>query len=434
MCVLILRKFLLKASILVFLSGCASTGSNSFKEMSAAYRDVVEQYSNDNILLNIVRVSQNMPMSFLDIPSVVGSGTITKSANLSTQVFASNPRSFTGFFSAGNTITDTSNTAAGVGLSVNNSFSFTQSSLDNSSFMTSFYREIPLDVLDFRGTERLRPRAIDYILIIDSIEANSSNGKVRLRVENDPLSKEYDHFQSVFRILMELGLRVEKITKKIPIGSPIEANKSLFSSLSDSVVSGIAKGALSIDEVKQGSMSFYQLNKVETVSRLCINKYRSEQILGDLLSPKNYCENSEKLPESLEDFSEYIKFIKKSYPNASNLELNIKLRSTGNVFDFLGNILVSQTINPEREILIMPSQTDLKTTFALYNKPTPLFKIYRNRPDIEAVVKVTYKGNMYSIAADDNSHSKVVLEYISTLLTFSKVPGSIPVSPAVIVR
>jgi hypothetical protein len=233
---------------------------------------------------------------------------------------------------------------------------------------------------------------------------------------------------------MEFGLRVEKITKKIPIGSPIEANKSFFSSLSDSVVAGIAKGTLSIDEVKKGSTSFYQLNKVEIVSRLCINKYRSEQIAGNLLSPKNYCENSEKLPESLEDFSEYINFIKKSYPNASNLELNIKLRSTGNVFDFLGNILVSQTINPEREILIMPSQTDLKTTFAVYNKPTPLFKIYRNRPDIEAVVKVTYKGNMYSIAADDNSHSKVVLEYISTLLTFSKVPGSIPVSPAVIVR
>jgi hypothetical protein len=34
-----------------------STRSASFKEMSSSYREVVEQYSNDNILLNIIRAS-----------------------------------------------------------------------------------------------------------------------------------------------------------------------------------------------------------------------------------------------------------------------------------------------------------------------------------------------------------------------------------------
>jgi hypothetical protein len=38
------------------LSGCAGlTNSTSFREMSSAYREVLEQYSNDNVLLNIVR-------------------------------------------------------------------------------------------------------------------------------------------------------------------------------------------------------------------------------------------------------------------------------------------------------------------------------------------------------------------------------------------
>jgi hypothetical protein len=121
-------------------------------------------------------------------------------------------------------------------------------------------------------------------------------------------------------------------------------------------------------------------------------------------------------------------------PATNYLELSFKIRSTGNVFDFLGNVLISPTMNQDRKIKIVPSQTDLETTFALYNKPTNLFKIYKNDPSIKAATQVTYQGNTYSIAADDDSHSKIVLEYISTLLTFAKVPGSIPASPAVILR
>ena len=429
-----IRSILIYIGILIAISGCTATGSNSFKAMSSAYRDVVEQYSNDNILLNIVRVSQNMPMSFLDIPSVVGSGTMTQNANLSAQLFTNNPSSLPGYFSAGNTANDSSNVSAGVGMSVNNSFSFTQSSLDNSSFMSSFYREIPLDVLDFRGTERLRPRAIDYMLIIDSIDGASPDESVRLRVENDPLSKDYEYFQLVLRILMELGLRVEKISKKTPIGPPVEAAKSGPSTFGDAVIEGISKGSLSVAEIKQNGKAYYQLNKVETVSRLCVNKYRAQQIVGGLLSPKTYCEHSEKLPKSLENFDQYLEWIKRHHPNTKNLDLSFKIRSTGNVFDFLGNVLIAQATHPEREILISPSQTDLQTTFAVYNKPTTLFKIYRNQPNIDAATSVIYKGNTYSIAANDDSHSKIVLEYISTLLTFSKVPGSIPASPAVIIR
>lgn len=429
-----IRNTILHFGVILLISGCAATGSNSFKEMSSAYREVVEQYSNDNILLNIVRVSNNMPMSFLDIPSVVGSGTVSQNASLSAQIFSGNPSSFPGYFSAANTSTDTSNSSAGIGLSINNSFSFTQSSLDNSSFMTSFYREIPLDILDFRGTERLRPRAIDFMLAIDSIHGINKDGVIQFKAENDPLSKDYDNFQSIFRILLELGLRVEKITKKTPIGPAIEASKSGPSNLTDSVVNGISNGTFSLDESVKNNKIYYQLNKIETSSRLCVNKFRTQQIVGNLLSPKTYCTNSEQPPTSEENFSEYLNWVKTTYPNLNNLELSFKLRSTGNIFDFLGNVLIAQSTHPEREIMIYPSLTDMKTTFALYNKPTTLFKIYRNEPNIAAATKVTYKGNTYTIAADDNSHTKIVLEYLSTLLTFSKVPGSIPQSPAVIIR
>ena len=90
---------LLQIAVLMVIAGCSNTRSGSFKDMSSAYREVVEQYSTDNILLNIVRASNNMPLSFLDIPTVVGSGSMTVNAGVGTNVFSTNPSSFGGFFS-----------------------------------------------------------------------------------------------------------------------------------------------------------------------------------------------------------------------------------------------------------------------------------------------------------------------------------------------
>ena len=115
------------------LAGCGGlTNSTSFREMSSAYRDVLEQYSNDNILLNIVRSAQSMPVSFLDMPSVMGSGAVSNQLQVGPSIYGVAPgSSLAGFF----TPAAGSGVSAGVTLGVNNSFNFTQSSLDNSNFM-----------------------------------------------------------------------------------------------------------------------------------------------------------------------------------------------------------------------------------------------------------------------------------------------------------
>jgi hypothetical protein len=40
----------------------------------------------------------------------------------------------------------------------------------------------------------------------------------------------------------------------------------------------------------------------------------------------------------------------------------------------------------------------------------------------------------YSIADDDDSYTKEVIEFMSTLVTIAKIPGAIPATPAVVVR
>ncbi len=125
-----IERHYLRAALLVLcviLAGCGSINKSSFREMSTSYRELVEEYTNDNLLMNIVRSSEDMPLSFLDIPSVTGSGSVSPGASASMTGISAQPSSRLGFFSTG----VGSSYTLGATLSVNNSFTFTQSSLDN---------------------------------------------------------------------------------------------------------------------------------------------------------------------------------------------------------------------------------------------------------------------------------------------------------------
>ena len=64
------------------LSSCTLL-TPEFSEMSATYAEVVEKYQTNNILVNVARASQQRPLSFLDIPTVIGSGSVSASAGIS---------------------------------------------------------------------------------------------------------------------------------------------------------------------------------------------------------------------------------------------------------------------------------------------------------------------------------------------------------------
>jgi hypothetical protein len=172
-----------------FLSGCAGlTGSTSFGAMSSAYREVLEQYSNDNILLNVVRSAKSMPVSFLDMPSVMGSGNVSNGANLNLSLLATDPGSLSGFLSPALG----SGSATGASLSVSNSFNFTQSSLDNSNFMVSFLTNMRPDVIANLTNSQSSSRSVLYSLAIESFEWQDASGAVTYKFVNDPFSPDFD--------------------------------------------------------------------------------------------------------------------------------------------------------------------------------------------------------------------------------------------------
>ena len=78
-----LKKAILALSAVGILTSCTTPVTPDFTEMSANYAGILEQYQLNSILINIIRASNERPLSFLDIPSINGSGNVSTSPNLS---------------------------------------------------------------------------------------------------------------------------------------------------------------------------------------------------------------------------------------------------------------------------------------------------------------------------------------------------------------
>jgi hypothetical protein len=420
----------------IALSGCAPTGSSSFRDMSAAYRDVLEDYANDNVLLNIIRSSKQMPVSFLDMPSVIGTGSVGVSAGVNSSIASRAPNAVTGFFSAAAT-SGTSSYAPSVGLSVNSSFNFTQSSLDNAQFMTSFLGDIRPDIVANLTNNQTRPRSILYALVIDYIELRSDKNVVLSTYINNPNLPGFADFQSALYTLIQAGLSTEIVMAKQKVSALMtaeELNRNLVA-----VVAAQAQPGTMVEEVKVGGMTKYQVVRSMPVTRMCLNKQAEIETLGQVFAESAFCNSQSTgvtaakplLPSTAADL--------RSRGVNKDTQLVIKLRSTRNVFDFLGTLVNMQNMDPPRQVKVMSSDAIAINNELLFKRDfssaIPLLVVEKGRgSSLNALSSVKYQGETYTVPAESNSYSREVLNIVSQLLTLNKVPGSIPASPAVLIK
>lgn len=407
------------------LSGCAGlTGSTSFGAMSSAYREVLEQYSNDNILLNVVRSAKSMPVSFLDMPSVMGSGNVSNGANLNLSLLATDPGSLSGFLSPALG----SGSATGASLSVSNSFNFTQSSLDNSNFMVSFLTNMRPDVIANLTNSQSSSRSVLYSLAIESFEWQDASGAVTYKFVNDPFSPDFEKFQIALYTLVRGGLDVEQSVSSMPISTPMDAsevNKNLMA-----IAAATAQpGVMLIPVPLPNGSSGFQLVKMAPNARLCVREELADESLPVKLNPSSYCKTI--LEKVAPDGN-----MKKSNDSRPTGSLIIKLRSARNVFDFLGAVVNLQNQDVPKYVKVVgDAYLDPKATKEqILAKGTPLFLVTKGPVKGVPLATVKYQGEDYSISKDSNSYSNQVLVLVSQMLTLTKVPGSIPLSPAVLVR
>ena len=406
------------------LSGCAGlTNSTSFREMSSAYREVLEQYANDNVLLNIVRSSKSMPVSFLDMPSVMGSGSVSNQVQAGTTIMGVAPgSSLPGFF----TPVGGSNFTAGVSLQVNNSFNFTQSSLDNSSFMVSFLSDLKPASIASLSNSQMATRDVLYSLVIESIEGQDAQGKTVAKFFNDPYTPQFLDFQRTLFNLVRAGITVEQTQgKMMPVSAPMDAETANRSLQGIATATSIPGTALVPVKLAGGRDGFQVMRMMPPDARICLQEKAADEQLSFRLSQSAYC-NSSKVGGITADTSK------------PELSLVIKLRSVRNVFEFLGAVVNIQNGPEARMVKVVDSQHVVanSTMEQILAKAKPLFVVKKGASSSDSLISVTYQGETYSIPRENNNESNTnqVLVMLSQMLTLTKVPGSIPLSPAVLIK
>jgi hypothetical protein len=186
-------------------SGCTTPVTPDFSEMSANYASILEQYQLNSILINIIRASNERPLSFLDIPSINGSGNVSTSPSISGSM-----NGFIGGLAGG--AAGVASIAPSLSLSFGNSFNFSQSSLDNATFLRGFLSQIPIETAKFFISDNL-PREVMFSLIVSSIEIKRADG-ASVKYLNNPLLPEYPAFQAELYRLLSYGLTVDQVQEE----------------------------------------------------------------------------------------------------------------------------------------------------------------------------------------------------------------------------
>jgi hypothetical protein len=425
------------SALLAVISGCGSPNSTSFRSMSHAYREVVESYSNDNILINIARASKKMPVSFLDIPSIMGTGSVSADVGLSATVYSGNPGSLGGFLQPWAGAVGLANYIPTASLSVSGGYTFTQSSLDNATFMRPFLLDIKPEIVAYLTSNHAAPKSILYSLLVSSIDVVNDKREVVSSFVNDPSSKDYLGFQRALYILVAAGLTAEPTFVKMPM-SPILDEKLARDSFG-MLVGALAAG-VTLDEVSQpGRPKQFRLIKLMPDWRLCLNKTDGEVLFGKSLSPENYCTQSYKSTTAQRTATELRALLSDgSDSGLKNLSIKVNLRSTRNIFDFLGDIVAMQNAeNPHIVKVFNPELLNASDNAKVSDfPPVPLFVMQKNKSVGKPLTSLNYRGDTYTVPDHDISESftKEVIVLLSQLLTLNKISGSIPPSPSVLVR
>jgi hypothetical protein len=417
------------ASLLAALFLIACTGPNpQFSDMANTYQAETEKFQNNNILLNIVRASSSMPLSFLDIPSIIGTGSLTETAGLAGYIYSAGAGTLGGFFSAAGTGTMGSYYNPSVTLSASRSFNFTLSSLTNAPFQKGFLSQITPETIHFFNSSDINNELI-YMLMISQLEFTTPKGK-RVMVANNPLSPTFSEFQYQLRLLIDGGLTTELVMQSKPIGPPLtkaqvtdKNNLVEYTKLQDKQI------MLQPIQGKDGQNLFQLVQMVQT-ARFCFNPHVNKDLVLSVFGSEMLC-------------ADPLSGVKPNPANAKHSisssqaknPLQIKLRSTKDIFEYMGNVLVAQSDSKSNTVYLKKrSPSDRTYSLVDIKDQLPLFVAVRNNDVARPVALVSYEGSSYAVSREDSGYSIYVLNILSQLVNLLKVPGSIPASPAVLIK
>jgi len=416
-------KYLSLISTISLLSACAV--APSFSDMSQAYQSETEKYSNNNLLLNVMRASKNMPLSFLDIPSVLGSGSVNTSIGVGDAWYS------TGFFGAATAYmgaaTNISN-SANASLSTSRGFNFTQSSLDNADFTKTFISPLSMQNVNY-FTSGETPRTLLFNLLISSISFEDKGQTIQMI--NDPYSANYGDFTKAMNLMVELGLTTEPVQKLNFIGPIFDEQSLIKSNVFSSYITSPSKGGMLVTK-KENGKTVYQYATPEMGIRFCFNPSINKEGVTKRFGAKMLCNpmfgDGSGTGVAKEDGN-------KSETSKGNIlqSFALQVRSPRDVFAYLGKITDYQLSKNNETLITTPSFRGRLTGNQSENRPLPIWVVNTNTMN-NKIASVNYDGQSYAVPQADNGYSAVTLNLLAQLVSISKVAGSIPPSPAVLVK
>lgn len=412
--------------LLACLAGCSSI-SPRFSDMTSAYSNAVQEHDRNQLFANMLLASRNLPLQFTAVPSVIGTGTISTGAYLGAEVHGPGDSSWGRFFvpSSGSLGT------FGGSLSTSRQFNFTLSSLDNEQFARGFLADISVENIHaFTSTNDI-PVRLKYMLFFESMTVNP-NTPDELAFYNGANKAQAERFQHALDRARAAGLRTELVSVRTPIGPPISREEAV--TMTQLIVQR-DETALAVRKIDAPAPNQYQVESIRRVARFCFDKAVNEREARLTISPDLWCgrkdsgagvvvTNADPVDRSSSSEADVDRQLR-----IENVGLN--LRSSLDIFRYLGAVINAQ-LRPEN-----PWTATVRTRIDRdHVQERPLLVVRKGEPPSGTPVIASARlfDESYYVPLDDDSYSALVFQIASIVITTSKVPGSIPASPGVLLK
>jgi hypothetical protein len=399
----------LAATAALSLGGCSDMVD--FSSWSSGYDKAIERSHNENMLLNMVRASQNQPLHFTTVAVVRGNGQISPSFNiLGTLPF----RRFTDFARNGAELS-----SVGPSLSVSGGFNFDMASLDNAEFIAGLLTPIRPATVNYYVGQGI-PRELLFNLLIERISITDA-GRTDI-FHNDPARPDFPQFQAVLGNLLKLGLTTEDLSRVVPFGPPLSAADARNT---EHLVAA-AKAGLILSPAPGGT---FQLMSPVISARFCFDLPPG----APALPPGALC-RGDKSDESASgsQAGEHKMAGGAGMAGYQNASVTINIRSARDVFNYLGSLIYLQAANPGEARV--PLTTQEARDYNFLKRGDDLIVVRKNNSREDDLVKVEYRGDTYSIPFEKQGNSALVFSVVGQILTLNKAINLIPNTSAVVVR
>jgi len=401
------------------LTACGSTLAPDFGEMSEKYANILEQYQINMLFVNILRASENRPVSFLDMPSINGSGSITTTPTASalfTGGIISSSASYLPIQGGLTTFTP------GVSLSVGNNFNFSQSSLDNAVFWKGFLSELPIETVVYFEHSHI-PKEVLLSLVMDEIQIIQPDGKMN-RYINDPLRPDHAEFQRHLYRLIDLGIGVYKVNTSSKLGGPLDPKQLKAKFGGENSLQFLKTAGIVLEQVGDRSKLLFQPVHVSEQYKICIQKNQFENYVTAEYGNNIFCKTT--LGESV---------LTPAADKKNQPQLTLRIRSTNNIFEYLGKVVKAQLRSNNPYMVTLPVTAGTHNPKNGQSNQYALLVVNKDNATTKPFASATSLfGGKYFIPGENIGYSADTIKLLAQFMTLQKIPGSIPSSPAVLLK